>query len=152
MKIDLPFTYSGVRPGEAPVIQKLLADCELHTEDLSSNKLKDFIVCRQGARIVGVVGVEIAKPYALLRSLAVAEAYRNQGVAANLVDSMQRYALSRGVGTLYLLTMTADKFFARQGFAPIERHTAPEEMQMTAEFKNLCPAAAVCMCKVIANS
>lgn len=152
MKIDLPFTFSGVRPGEGAAIQKLIAACDLHTEDISADKLKDFIVCRKGDEIVGVVGLEIAGPSALLRSLAVSKPFRKQGVAVRLVDSGQRYALSRGVGTLYLLTMTADKFFARHGFAPIERHTVPEEMQRTAEFKNMCPASAVCMCKVIANT
>ena len=147
MKIDLPITYSGVRPGEEPDVLRLIADCQLTTEDLSAAMLQDFIVCRRGNRIIGVVGLEVTKHGALLRSLAVAEGDRNQGVGGGLVGSAERYARSRGARTLYLLTMTAESFFARHHYRVFERSAAPEGIQATNEFKTLCPDSAVCMRK-----
>ena len=149
MKIDLPYTFSGVRADEAPAVLELISACELHTEDLTPEKLRDFIVCRKGETIVGVVGLEIADSCALLRSLAVAERFRNLGIASRLVDSAQRYARSRGIGTLYLLTMTAEQFFLHQGYRSTPRSEAPEAMQHTSEFMNMCPDSAVCMRKNI---
>ena len=147
MKIKLPIAYSGVRPGEEPDVIRLIADCQLTTEDLSAKMLKDFIVGRRGNRIVGVVGLEITKHGALLRSLAVAESDRNRGVGDGLVRSAERYARSRGVQTIFLLTMTAEAFFVRLDYRAFERSAAPEEIQATNEFKTLCPYSAVCLRK-----
>lgn len=149
MKIDLPYTVSGIRADEASAVVKLIASCELHTQDLSPEMLRDFIVCRKGGEIAGAVGLEIAPPCALLRSLAVAPAFRNAGVARRLVESAQRYARTRGVHTLYLLTMTAQNLFDHLGYETTDRSAAPEEMQNTEEFKNMCPDTAVCMRKNI---
>jgi amino-acid N-acetyltransferase len=109
--------------------------------------LKDFIVCRRGNRIIGVVGLEITKHGALLRSLAVADSDRNRGVGGGLVRSAERYASSRGARTLFLLTMTAEPFFARCHYRTFDRSAAPEGIQATNEFKTLCPDSAVCMRK-----
>lgn len=145
--MDLPLTYSGVRPGEEPDVIRLIADCQLTTQDLSADTLKDFIVCRQGNRIIGVVGLEITKHGALLRSLAVAESDRDRGVGGALVRSAERYARFRGAQTLFLLTMTAAPFFARHHYSVFERSAAPEGIQATNEFKTLCPDSAVCLRK-----
>lgn len=149
MKIDLPLTYSGVRPGEEPDVLRLLADCGLVTEDLTHRMLKDFLVCRRAAQIVGVIGLQIARPFALLRSLAVARAARKQGVGKGLLQAAERYARSRGVRSLFLLTTTAEPFFAGRGFVPGRRRDAPDALQKTAEFERFCPESAVCMHKDI---
>jgi amino-acid N-acetyltransferase len=147
MKIDLPLTYSGVRPGEQPDVLRLIADCGLVTEDLSPQLLRDFLVCRRAAQIVGVVGLEIVRPYALLRSLAVDRPARKQGVGKGLVLAAERYARARGVRTLFLLTTTAEPYFASQGYVPARRQDAPDALQKTGEFERFCPDTAVCMHK-----
>jgi amino-acid N-acetyltransferase len=50
-----------------------------------------------------------------------------------------------GVSTAYLLTTTADEFFADLGFEEIPRETVPPSIQTTTEFSDLCPETAVCM-------
>jgi amino-acid N-acetyltransferase len=92
-----------------------------------------------------VIGLEIKKQNALLRSLAVDADYRNRRIATSLVGEIEDYAKSKEVDTLYLLTMTAEAFFEKCGYRRIARDSAPTEIQETTEFRNLCPASAVCM-------
>ena len=146
----LAITVSGVRPDEEAAVKALLSDCQLHTADLSSKKLRDFIVARKGDAVVGTIGLELFPPHALLRSLAVGQDHRGQGVGAQLIGSAERYARMMGVATLYLLTMTAADFFGRFEFRETRRDDAPTALQATEEFRSLCPDTAVCMRKQIA--
>jgi amino-acid N-acetyltransferase len=52
-----------------------------------------------------------------------------------------------GVETLLLLTTTAERFFARRGYAVGPRDAAPLEIRQTPEFAGLCPSSSVCMRK-----
>jgi amino-acid N-acetyltransferase len=145
----LVITLSGVRPGEDLDVKALLAECDLHSADITDEMLRDFLVARKGDRIVGVIGLEVVGTDALLRSLAVAETFRSQGVATMLVEAVQRYARSQRLTMLYLLTLTAERFFTRQGFEHTARDGAPAGIRATREFQSLCPETAVCMRKRI---
>ena len=139
--------YSGVRPGEKEQVLSLLSSCGLEQQDISQKKMGHFLVARRGEEILGVVGLEISGSDALLRSLAVSESFRRQGVGCALVDAIERHALSMGVETLYLLTLTAETFFVHRGYLPADRSSAPAGVQATAEFRSLCPDTAVCLHK-----
>jgi amino-acid N-acetyltransferase len=128
-------------------IKRLLADCELPFQDLTPSHLAHFVTAQDGGRIVGAVGLELLGESALLRSLAVAAPYRSQGVGAELTRRAEAYARSQGVRTLYLLTTTAERFFARRGYRSLAREAVPVAVQATAEFQSLCPETAVCMSK-----
>ena len=128
-------------------IKRLLAGCDLLHADITPAMLEHFLLGRDGARLVAVAGLEIADNSALLRSLAVDEAYRNRKIATALVGKIEDYARSLKVGRLYLLTLTAEAFFKKCGYRAAERESAPAGIQGTAEFKCLCPASAVCMVK-----
>jgi amino-acid N-acetyltransferase len=145
----LAITLSGYRSGERQQIIDLLSRCGLHTEDITRERLRDFILARRGDEIVGVIGLEVAGSDGLLRSLAVREAYRKRGVAEKLIAALERYAMTRGVRVLYLLTLTADKTFEARGYRRTERSSAPESMQATREFRRFCPETAVCLRKRI---
>jgi amino-acid N-acetyltransferase len=141
----LAVTFSGLRPEEESAVKDLIDACQLSTQDLTSEMLRNFIVARKGDRVVGVIGLEICGQHALLRSLAVAENFRRQGIAARLTNFIARYAVSHGIQKIYLLTMTAKDFFAKQGYLESDRSQAPAGIQDTREFKDLCPDIAVCM-------
>lgn len=147
LDLILSLTLSGVRPGEAAAVNELIQGAGLAVADLSPEKLRHFILMRRGESIVGVVGLEIAGSAALLRSLAVTEAYRRRRVATRLVEAIERYARAQGVDRLFLLTQTAENFFRQRGYTPTPRAAAPPGLQDTAEFRNICPASAVCLCK-----
>jgi amino-acid N-acetyltransferase len=83
----------------------------------------------------------------LLRSVVVEQSVRGNGYGTALCAALERRARAEGVETLYLLTTTADDFFAARGFTEIERSDAPAGIRRTTEFADLCPATATCMKK-----
>jgi len=143
----LPVMLSGIREGEADTVKAFISECGLHIEDLTPEKLRHFIVARKGSKIVGTVGIEAAGNDALLRSLAVAESFRRQGLGSQLAASMEKYARDHKVKNLYLLTRTAESFFSAVGFEKSDRAAAPAGIRDTEEFRTLCPDTAVCMRK-----
>jgi amino-acid N-acetyltransferase len=136
--------YSAATVGDLPAIQSLLADCHLSMDGLE--RLMDHcIVARDGAKLVGVVGLEPCGRSALLRSLAVASDCRGRSLGRGLVSKMVSYARLLGFEQLYLLTIDAEPYFAALGFKRAERREAPAEIQATSQFRSLCPKTAVCM-------
>jgi len=131
-------------------IRELLREAQLPFEDISEH-LKNFLVAEHKNVIVGTIGLQIYGELALLRSLVVAPSYMNKGIGRMLYGRIIAYARLNGVRELYLLTTTADRLFRKLGFSKVERTELPESVQMTNEFKNLCPASAVCMRKGIDN-
>lgn len=128
----------------------LLKACQLPTEDLTDEKMKNFMVARdQDDRIIGVVGVEMYQESALLRSLAVHPAYREKGVGSGLTRKIESFATHSGIKTLYLLTMTAADFFSKIGYEVTQRDRVPKSIEKTEEFKNVCPVSAVCLFKAL---
>ena len=137
-------------PPTAEALAGLLARAGLPHADLTPAHLPDFLALRDGDALVGAVGLEVYGPDALLRSLVVAPERRGEGLGAGLVDAIEAHARRRGVEVLWLLTETAEGFFATRGYARAERASAPEAIRSTAEFAALCPASAVCMRKPLA--
>jgi N-acetylglutamate synthase-like GNAT family acetyltransferase len=79
--------------------------------------------------------------------VAIAKDRRKAGLGSSLLSALERHASRLGVRELVLLTQTAEPFFARHGYARVERASVPKPIQATAEFRSLCPASAVCMSK-----
>ena len=134
-------------PMDEPWIRHLLTICELPHEDITSRHLRHFWGAKERGQIVGVIGLEVLGGLALLRSLAVDPRYRNRGLASELTRKAEEHAVSLEIKRLYLLTLTAESFFAKRGYQKIGRDFAPPQVQGTAEFQGLCPATSVCMVK-----
>ena len=139
-------------PSDFPAIVRLLADAALPHDDLTPDHLRHFLVLRDGDEIAGVVGMEVADDAGLLRSLAVPAARRGGGLAGRLVDALEARAASAGIRTLYLLTTTAEGFFARRGYASADRAAVPDAIAATPEFRGICPASAACMSKALVQA
>ena len=135
---------------DLPAIRALLADAGLPTADLAAAPWADFWGCRAGEDLAGVIGLEAYGTVVLLRSLAVAPDWRGRGLGSALLAHAEQAARQRGLAALYLLTTTAEAFFARRGYARIPREAAPPALRHTAEFAALCPASAVCLTKALA--
>ena len=128
----------------------LLAGVDLPVEDLTDKTMQNFMVARdKDNSIIGVVGIQMFQEDGLVRSLAVQPAYREKGLGSRLTREIESFARSNGIRTLYLLTMTAADFFSKFDYQVIQRDQAPESIQNTAEFKNLCPVSALCLFKVL---
>jgi len=101
----------------------LLEEAGLTTAGVPDD-MANFFVARS-PEVVGTVGLEYFGAYALLRSLAVAPAYRGRGLGRRLVTRAVEAAMERGVEGIFLLTVTAQDFFARLGFRVIGREEVP---------------------------
>jgi amino-acid N-acetyltransferase len=102
-------------------------------------------VALAGETVVGCVGAEVYGGDALLRSLAVAEAFRGRGLGDALEARMIEALKGRGVRRVALLTMTAERFFARRGFKRVARDELPAALQESEELKGACCAGGAAM-------
>lgn len=127
----------------------LLSAAQLPTSDLSDAHLDDFFFVGDANAILGVVGVERYGENALLRSLVVAADHRGCGIGGALLEHAEAYARSRGVRSLYLLTTTAEEFFAKHGYVYADRERAPVTIKSTREFSSLCPSSSALMVKTL---
>ena len=136
-------------PTDEPRIKRLLSSCGLPHQDITPGHLHHFWVIKKNRQLIGVIGLEVFRSLALLRSLAIDPNYRNQGLGSQLTQQAEEYSDSLNIEALYLLTTTAEAFFAKRGYNNVLRKALPEQIQGTAEFRNLCPVTAVCMAKFI---
>jgi amino-acid N-acetyltransferase len=98
-----------------------------------------------GGAIVGVAGYERYGTDILLRSVAVAEFRRSEGIGAMLTADRLAHARSAGCSIAYLLTDTAQEYWQRRGFERIERSVAPAQITHSREWSQACPASATAM-------
>ena len=130
---------------DGPAITALLREAGLPTEDLHARSWLHFGVARVADRVVGAIGLEPHGNLALLRSLVVDPSLRGGGIGRKLVAEARHLGRQLGLKTLWLLTTTAETFFARAGFVPVDRDLAPEAIRNSAQFCALCPESAVVM-------
>jgi amino-acid N-acetyltransferase len=121
----------------------------LPVSDITGEHLEHFFFVGFDGSPTGLIGLELYGTDALLRSLVVVEDVRRKGLGSTLIDHAERYAASKGVRSIYLLTTTAEAFFKRLGYERIERSTAPSSIERTSEFAGLCPASSAFMSKRI---
>ncbi len=136
-------------PADEPRIRQLLSSSGLPHEDITPEHLHHYWVLKEKDQLIGVIGLEVLRPFALLRSLAIDPLFRNEGLGSQLTQQAERYADSLKIEALYLLTTTAEGFFAKRGYQKVPREGTPDLIQGTAEFRSMCPLTAVCMVKFI---
>ena len=124
---------------------QLLKDSGLPTEGVADHFDDGYVVIQRDGRVVAMAGMEIYGPDALLRSVAVDAAHRNQGLGHAVVDERLAWATAKGLKDVYLLTNTAADFFEDYGFESIDRGDAPPELQQAPEFASICGSDAIAM-------
>ena len=146
-------TLRAATAADLPAVERLLADAELPIAGVAAlfaSRADDFVVAEDPqapGELAAVAGLEVCCDTALLRSVAVRPAWRRHGLGEALVRRVVCRAEERGVHALYLLTMTAEHYFPRFGFAVVERGAVPPEIAATLEFRSACPASAVAMAR-----
>lgn len=138
---------------DLPAIERLLAATGLPAAgvaDVFAAAPADFVVAddpHAPGELAAVAGLEVCCDNALLRSVAVQPAWRQHGFGQALVRRVVCRAEERGIRALYLLTMTAEHYFPRFGFAQVARDAVPARIAATLEFRSACPASAIAMAK-----
>jgi amino-acid N-acetyltransferase len=125
----------------------LLEQAALPSSDLTDAHMEHFFYCGSATAPTGLVGLEFCEDAALLRSLVVCADRRGAGLGAALVAHAEAAARARGTRAIFLLTTTAEAFFAQLGYAGTARETAPPAIRSTREFSDICPASSAFMSK-----
>ncbi|MEO4046966.1 arsenic resistance N-acetyltransferase ArsN2 [Pseudomonas sp. CAU 1711] len=128
-------------------IGALLQHNDLPTSDLEAGTEVLLFVAGSAQRPLGVVGLQVFGAAALLRSLAVAESERGKGLGSSLVRHAEQQAAALGVSALYLLTTTAQQYFAAHGYQVANRLEAPAAIAASSQFSGLCPSSSAFMVK-----
>jgi amino-acid N-acetyltransferase len=139
------------RANDLAAVEQLLTASQLPLDGVRE-ALPTFIVAEAGTDIVGVAGLEVCCDNALLRSVAVDDAWRSQGLGRALVTRTIAEAEARGINALYLLTTSAERYFPTFGFHTIARDAVPEDIRATSEFREACCASATVMCRECSTS
>lgn len=137
----------AIRPATAADgdrIEQLLGALQLPIEGIAPH-LANFIVAERDGKLVGVIGLERYGEEALLRSAAVASDVQRLGIGKSLTEHVIGEAAASGIDTLFLLTTTAERFFAHYGFETVSRADVPAAVQRSIEFTSSCPASATAM-------
>jgi len=133
---------AAIRRGQSadlPAVTQILLSAGLPTADLAgATEFQSWVLEEKGS-LAGVIGLERFGHEALLRSLAVAPAYRKRGLGHELVARLEHDAQAEGIQRLVLLTETAQTFFRRLGYMVIDRRQVSDDVKQSAEFRSLCP-------------
>lgn len=148
--------FRSASPADLDAIEQLLVRAGLPTagiREMIDTDASQFIVATapdNPGELVAVAGVEECCEHALLRSVAVRDDWQKHGLGHELVKRAVCRAEERGINALYLLTLTAEHYFPRFGFEPVQRDQVPQAIADTLEFKSACPATAVAMTRRVA--
>ena len=127
-------------------IRQLLQEADLPYTDLTHHHMTNYLVARKNNHgIAAIVGMEIFGEDAMLRSLVVAQEHRGTGIGELMIAAAEKRAMALGVGTIFLLTTKADRYFATRGYVETPKEDVPAIIKKTDEFRILSPGTAVCM-------
>ncbi|HZS58523.1 MAG TPA: arsenic resistance N-acetyltransferase ArsN2 [Gemmatimonadaceae bacterium] len=148
-RIDGP-TMRAATAADLPAVERLLAAQNLPVVGVA-DAITTFVIAEHRGEVVGVAGLELCCDNGLLRSVAVAPAWRNRGLARALVSRVIAEAEERRLHAMYLLTTTAMHYFPKFGFVETTREAVPADVAATEEFRSACPASAVVMVRSITD-
>jgi N-acetylglutamate synthase-like GNAT family acetyltransferase len=138
------------RPEDWSAVSELLAAAGLVPLDETAQFGAQYAVAEAAHGIlVRVAGYERYGDDILLRSVAVAESHRSTGIGARLTADRLAHAQAGGASAAYLLPDTANGYWRRHGFEPIERSAAPAAVAGSREWRHACPASATAMKRLI---
>ena len=132
--------------GDVPQILDLLKRQSLPPDGLTDHAATT-VVARQDGRVVGSAAVEMYADGGLLRSVAVDDSLKAQGLGRALTEQAVALARAAGLDALYLLTTTAEGYFPKLGFERTTREDVPAGVRSSVEFTSACPASAIVMRK-----
>lgn len=140
----MSIVIQAANSNDLPGILMLLEKSGLPQDGLSDH-LATTLVAREDQAIVGSAALELYGTTALLRSVAVADRLRGQGLGQQLTKAALNIAKQQGIAIVYLLTETAGNFFPRFGFRPIARSEVAAAVQASVEGTTACPVTAQAM-------
>lgn len=131
--------------GDRQTVAEMLADAELPVDGLEEQFGEGYVIAELDGRVVGAGGIEVHGNYGLLRSVVVREEARGHGLGVLIVNDRLRWSARKGLRAVYLLTIEVSEFFEHIGFTEMIREEMPDEIQVSKEYAEVCPATATAM-------
>ena len=110
-----------------------------------ADHLPNFIVAMDADGMTACGGIEYHGDFSLIRSIAVAEGARGNGLGKAIVSRLLDACRGRAVEAVVLRTTTAETYFARSGFVRIAPGDVPAPLLASGQFAGVCPASATVM-------
>jgi N-acetylglutamate synthase-like GNAT family acetyltransferase/protein-tyrosine-phosphatase len=136
--------------GDLDAIKRLLVGSLLPSRDVGRAHQR-FIVAAENGRLIGCAGLQLAGQDGLVRSMAVHWTRRNAGLGSRLHQRLLFEAVLTGVRTLYVVTSTAEDFFAGHGFRKVAATAVPAALQASEEFTAFVPGGSTVMSRAVAS-
>ncbi|UCG53010.1 MAG: arsenite methyltransferase [Candidatus Latescibacterota bacterium] len=130
------------RREDLKVVSDLVAGVELCSDGIEDQFGEAYVLAEASGKVIACAGIETHGSHGLLRSVAVVPEKRGLKIGKTLVVNRLEWAKSRGIGAVYLLTVTAADYFEALGFERTGRSDTPPEIQKTHEFSEACPETA----------
>jgi amino-acid N-acetyltransferase len=137
--------------GDFDAIKRLLVASLLPSRDVGEGRQR-FIVASEGGRIIGCAGLQVSGQAGLVRSMAVHWTRRNAGLGSRLHRRLLFEAVLADVRTLYVVTTTAEEFFAGHGFRKVPASEVPPELQASDEFTAFVPGGSTVMSRAVSQA
>jgi N-acetylglutamate synthase-like GNAT family acetyltransferase/protein-tyrosine-phosphatase len=134
--------------GDLDAITRLLVASLLPSRDVGGARQR-FIVASENGRLLGCAGLQVAGQDGLVRSMAVHWTRRNAGLGSRLHQRLLFEATLAGVRTLYVVTTTAEDFFAGHGFKKVAASAVPPALQASEEFTAFVPGGSTVMSRAV---
>ena len=132
--VRLEVSIEPAQEADLGAIQTLLRNENLPTD--VAPHLDNFVVARHQEQVVGCSGMEVHGSEAVLRSLAVAPAYRLLGLSQRLLEARNDIARRRGIRRGYALTTTIAPLLEAWGYHRLDREEIPHTIRLTSEFRS----------------
>lgn len=136
--------FATATPDDLGAVLTLLESNYLPTAGVKEH-LKHFVLAFESDHLIGCAGLEVHDSTGLLRSLAVDEAYRCQGLGVRLTERILDLAEHKKLISVSLLTTTAQDYFPKFGFVGVSREVLPASLKSSEELSGACPDSAVAM-------
>lgn len=141
-------TVEPAAGGDHDAIKAILAASLLPSRDIGHPNQR-FVIARQNGRVLGCAGLEHYGENGLARSIAVDWTRRTSGLGSRLHERLLHEAICCGVKRLFVITATAEDFFARHGYSRVSLEKVPAEIRQSEEFRMLAPASAAAMTRPV---
>lgn len=141
-------SFGPASGGDLDGIKRLLVSSLLPSRDVGAANQR-FIVASENGRLLGCAGLQVAGQDGLVRSMAVHWTRRNAGLGSKLHQRLLFEAVLAGVRTLYVVTTTAEDFFAGHGYRKVEAREVPPELRASEEFAAFVPGGGSAMSRTV---
>lgn len=138
-------TIERSTPDDLPAVEALLIASDLVLDDAAKAFETGVVARAEDGALLACAAIEPFGDAAFLRSVAVAEGRRGEGLGRAIVQAAEQVARETGAREIYLLTETAADWFPRLGYERVERDLVPPAVRTSVEFVSACPVSALVM-------